>query len=66
MYAMDVEDIRIELRGKDRGKIMDAIHNQKRMEAEYMSGEINAARDAWLSRDDDLPEWMFYYHGAFS
>lgn len=48
---------------KTRGK--EAIERQQRAEKFYDKGEFDKARHEWENRDTDLPDWMFYYHGAF-
>jgi hypothetical protein len=45
---------------------LDAIRRQRRMERYYDQGKIREAQALWNTRPADYPEWMFYYHGAFS
>lgn len=66
VYGKDVDEIREELRGVDRGAVMDAIRQQQDAEKLFDSGKVSEARTVWLGRSDGLPDWMYYYHGSFS
>ena len=66
LYDQDRKDVRDALRSYDVVKVSRAIDLQRDMESAYMSGDDRRARELWETRDQSLPEWMFFYHGAFS
>lgn len=43
-----------------------AMRLQRQAEDYYHNAEYKKAEKRWRDRDLSLPEWMFYYHGAFS
>lgn len=65
-YGMSRSEVREGLEGYDRGAIYDAVKLQQRMIELYQSGHGDQARALWETRDQDMPEWMYYYHGMFS
>lgn len=46
-------------------EVEKALDNQKRAMWAYYRGDTELARRIWEQRNPDLPEWMFFYHGAF-
>jgi len=64
-YGRDRDEMREELRGFDKGKLIDAVIKQERMQSLYNEGRMAEARAMWDARDQDLPDWMHYYHGIF-
>lgn len=50
----------------DRGELLDLIRDQERAQAAYARGDTETARQIWENRDPNVPEWMYFYHGAFS
>lgn len=66
LYDRDREEVRQELKSYDMLKVSRAIDSQRRMAKLYDQGRSADARALWEKRDQSLPEWMFYYHGAFS
>lgn len=65
-YGRDAESVKDELSEYNKRAVVDAIVLQRHMQQAFMSGDVDAARRMWEARDQSLPEWMFYYHGAFS
>lgn len=66
LYGKDREEVRDALRSFDVTKVSNAAALQREMERAYMDGDGRKARELWETRDTSLPEWMFFYHGAFS
>lgn len=65
-YGRDRDDVKEELRGFDRGAIIDAANLQREMQRLFDAGDVESARRLWETRDENMPAWMFFYHGAFS
>lgn len=65
-YGRDPDEVREELKDYDAGAVFDAISLQQEIQKAFLSGDVEAARRLWETRDQTLPDWMFYYHGAFS
>jgi hypothetical protein len=67
-YSMTVNGTTYEqsLSELDKRKLIDGIRVQKQMEAAYENGDVEGAQRMWASRDPELPDWMMFYHGAFS
>ena len=42
------------------------IKEQLAAQRYYDRGELAKAQRKWQQRDRSLPEWMYFYHGAFS
>lgn len=47
-------------------RIEKALDLQRRAQEAYYDGDMIQAHDIWEQRDPDLPDWMGFYHGAFS
>lgn len=45
--------------------IKDYLREARIAQREYERGNPERGRSLWRQRDPDLPEWMFWYHGAF-
>lgn len=65
-YYRDEDEIREELEEYDREQVVEAIDLQLLMQELYDRGEISKAHALWEMRDTDMPEWMYFYHGAFA
>lgn len=65
-YGRDADEVKEELRGYDRAKVIDAIKDQRDMQALYAAGLMDEAHTIWEGRDQDLPEWMTTYHSYFA
>lgn len=50
---------------ENRQAYEDQIAEIRRAQREYEEGRPGRGRDAWQRRDRNLPEWLFWYHGAF-
>jgi hypothetical protein len=61
----DYDELREELRRMRPGETKRALEQQREAQKLYDSGEIIKARRIWEKRDKRLPDWMFYYHGAW-
>lgn len=61
----DYDQLREELRSMSPSDARKALEQQKEAQRLYDSGEIKKARRIWERRDQRLPDWMFYYHGAW-
>ena len=65
-YGKDEEEIRDALKDVSFSERLEAIRLQSEMQALYDKGYAEEARQRWETRNPELPEWMFYYHGFFS
>lgn len=65
-YGRDPSEVRQELMSYDLVAVQRAARDRQRMHDLYDKGLHADARRLWEQRDTSLPEWMFYYHGAFS
>jgi hypothetical protein len=62
----DFEQLRQTLKGMSPSKADKIMREQRKMQEYYDKGEIRKARRIWDHRDRSLPDYMFYYHGAFN
>lgn len=45
--------------------IKDYLREARAASKEYEKGNPERGRALWRQRDPSMPEWMFWYHGAF-
>jgi hypothetical protein len=65
-YGVDADDVKDAVKELGKPEAQRALALQERMEELYHEGRQEEARQLWESRDRSLPDWMFFYHGAFS
>jgi hypothetical protein len=65
-YGRDPAEVRQELMTHDLVAVQRASKMRQKMHDLYDKGRHSEARALWEQRDQSLPEWMFFYHGAFS
>jgi len=65
-YGRDRDEMREELADYDKGALIDAVMLQRKMQELYDQGRMAEARALWEARDQNLPAWLYWYHGAFS
>lgn len=65
-YSVTVNGV--EHRGEiPRGaELVRLVKEQKQAQAAYHAGDTDRGRAIWESRDPDVPEFMYYYHGLFN
>lgn len=59
----DIKDLAAEFGQEEIEKALDL---QNRAREAYYKGDMILAHDIWEDRNPDLPDWMGFYHGAFS
>lgn len=47
-------------------RINEALQLRQAIQAAFESGRVKMAKRLYAQRDDDLPDWMYFYHGVFS
>ncbi len=65
-YGRDEEEIEEVLDGLSRSEIEDLMSTQRDAERLYDSGLRDEASAIYVERHRDLPDWLYFYHGAFS
>lgn len=67
-YEMDVngETRRTKLSALNKRELLVGIRLQRQMEGLYVSGQVERAAAMWEQRPQQLPEWLFFYHGMFN
>ena len=46
--------------------VFEALELRQRAAEAYEVGDLEAAKQVWLQRNPDLPEWLYHYHGFFT
>lgn len=46
--------------------VFEALEQRSRASEAWAEGDLEAAREIWLQRNPDLPEWLYHYHGFFT
>jgi hypothetical protein len=65
-YDKSEEEVRDGIAGLSKEQIRAIISHQKKEEALYDAGQRDEATAEWRARIQRYPDWLFYYHGAFS
>jgi hypothetical protein len=65
-YGRDPDDTREALAEYSTAQVAAGVRRQRDSERAYDRGHMQLAKDLWEQRDQSLPDWMFFYHGAFS
>lgn len=65
-YGRDEEEVRELLDDLSRSEIEGLMATQRHAEQLYDSGLKSMAADVYVHRNRGYPDWIYYYHGAFS
>lgn len=65
-YGRDIDDVKDVIDEYGKSEVWKGIQLQTKAQELYDQGRLNEARRVWETRDQSLPDWMFYYHGYFS
>ena len=46
--------------------VFEALELRTRAARAWEQGDLDQAKDIWLRRNPELPEWLYHYHGFFT
>lgn len=67
-FEREVTVADVEIMAQDVGwdVVEEALDRQVRMNQAWLDNNDELAHELWESRNEDLPDWLYHYHGFFN
>lgn len=63
---VDVNDVEELAKEEGWDVVEEALDRQADMNQAWLDNDLERAHDLWAARNEDLPDWLYHYHGFFN